>query len=307
MNIMNDPFSPHCKELASPNPWNFSLSLGILFGIFLSYLPQLYRIISRRSSFGISPYFILLGTTSGTFAFTNILVLPRSSQDIACCRELNGFSCFAGLLGILQVGVQALCFFVVLSLFIIFFPRSIPSHAVKSLSTTTPSFRIALIVGAICVIQTITTAIVGITVVVAHPDQRQFCANVFGIIAAVLSSIQYFPQIYTTFNLRRIGSLSIPTMCIQTPGSLVWAASLAARLGTEGWSSWGVYVVTALLQGTLLVMGIYFEYIQPSKADSDITTEEILETENGANGTVLASSSEEINPTEETPLLQSSA
>lgn len=49
-------------------------------------------------------------------------------------------------------------------------------------------------------------------------------------------------------------------MCIQTPGSFVWAASLAARLGASGWSAWGVYVVTGLLQGTLLVMGIVFEY-----------------------------------------------
>lgn len=54
-------------------------------------------------------------------------------------------------------------------------------------------------------------------------------------------------------------------MCIQTPGSLVWAASLAQRLGAEGWSAWGVYVITALLQGTLLVMGIYFEYLGPEK------------------------------------------
>ncbi|KAI9722008.1 MAG: hypothetical protein M1812_001968 [Candelaria pacifica] len=39
----------------------------------------------------------------------------------------------------------------------------------------------------------------------------------------------------------------------------VWAASLAGRLGVEGWSAWGVYVVTGTLQGALLVMGIRFE------------------------------------------------
>ena len=48
-------------------------------------------------------------------------------------------------------------------------------------------------------------------------------------------------------------------MVIQTPGSFVWAGSLAARLGAEGWSIWGVYLVTGCLQGCLLVMGIYFE------------------------------------------------
>lgn len=48
-------------------------------------------------------------------------------------------------------------------------------------------------------------------------------------------------------------------MLIQTPGSFVWAGSLAARLGTEGWSTWGIFLVTGCLQGCLLVMGIYFE------------------------------------------------
>lgn len=54
-------------------------------------------------------------------------------------------------------------------------------------------------------------------------------------------------------------SLSIPMMCIQTPGSFVFAASLALRLGAEGWSAWGVYIVTGILQGCLLLMGLKFE------------------------------------------------
>ena len=48
-------------------------------------------------------------------------------------------------------------------------------------------------------------------------------------------------------------------MCIQTPGSFVWVGSLAARLGWAGWSTWGIYLVTGCLQGTLLVMAISFE------------------------------------------------
>lgn len=56
-----------------------------------------------------------------------------------------------------------------------------------------------------------------------------------------------------------MGSLSIPMMCIQTPGSFVWVGSLAARFGWEGWSTWGIYLVTGILQGCLLVMAITFE------------------------------------------------
>jgi hypothetical protein len=82
----------------------------ILVGILVSYLPQHHRIISRRSSEGISPYFVLLGTTSGTFGFANILTLPVSRAGLACCHEVSGFECFAGLLGIAQVGIQWVCF-----------------------------------------------------------------------------------------------------------------------------------------------------------------------------------------------------
>ena len=95
--------------------------------------------------------------------------------------------------------------------------------------------------------------------ILARPQNLQGWANFLGIFATVLASIQYFPQIYTTFLLKRVGSLSIPMMLIQTPGSFVWASSLAARLGPEGWSTWGVYLITGCLQGTLLVMGIVYE------------------------------------------------
>ena len=101
--------------------------------------------------------------------------------------------------------------------------------------------------------------ILSIYFILVRPGHLQGWANFLGIFSTILASIQYFPQIYTTYMLGRVGSLSIPMMCIQTPGSFLWAASLAARLGKAGWSAWGVYVVTGLLQGCLLFMAIRFE------------------------------------------------
>jgi hypothetical protein len=102
--------SPHCAKLASPNIPAFVLSVVIVLGILVSYLPQHYRIIARRSSEGLSPLFVLLGTTSSSFALFNILCLPTSQRDIACCREVSRFACFSALLGIAQVAVQQACF-----------------------------------------------------------------------------------------------------------------------------------------------------------------------------------------------------
>ncbi|KAI3068944.1 hypothetical protein CBS147353_7239 [Aspergillus niger] len=63
--------NPRCEHLASPDIKNFILSILIVFGILLSYTPQHVRILTMKTSFGISPYFVLLGTTSGSSALAN--------------------------------------------------------------------------------------------------------------------------------------------------------------------------------------------------------------------------------------------
>ena len=93
----------------------------------------------------------------------------------------------------------------------------------------------------------------------AHPSQLSGLSYTFGVLATLLAAIQFLPQIYTTWRLQTVGSLSIPMMCIQTPGSFVWVGSLAARLGWQGWSTWGIYLVTGCLQGWLLAMSVWFE------------------------------------------------
>ncbi|KAK1139619.1 hypothetical protein N8T08_000624 [Aspergillus melleus] len=286
-----DSGNPQCKDLESPEYKNFILSLLIVLGILLSYLPQHYRIISLKTSYGISPYFVLLGTTSSSSSLANVLSQHKSLQDASCCSSISGFACFAGLLGVLQIATQCFCFFTILSLFVAYFPRISSSEAKDS-----PSYRTALIVAAICVFHAIAVLIVTVVIGVKKPSSLQDWSNFCGILAAILSSIQYFPQIYTTLKLRCVGSLSIPMMCIQTPGSLVWAGSLAARYGLKGWSTWGVLVVTACLQGTLLALGAFFEYLGPDRGhphehDKDAENE-------GSIG------EESQDPSEQTPLLQ---
>ena len=200
-------------------------------------------------------------------------------------------------------------FYSSLVLFMLYFPRVSPIAIPKTSDGPSPSFRVALIVLAICVVHAVATIAVALTVVLAYPSSRQFGANILGIIAAILSSIQYFPQIYTTLMLRRIGSLSIPMMCIQTPGSIVWVASLAARLGPEGWSTWGVYLVTAVLQGTLLVMAVYFEYVSPIAPVQDeraIDGNTVPENGHANNHVEDSARTPHQEPSEETPLLRAS-
>ncbi|KAN0096346.1 hypothetical protein V8E51_015151 [Hyaloscypha variabilis] len=256
--LTNDLASERCEKLQAPSYLNLTLSILILLGILVSYLPQHYRIIARGTSEGISPYFVLLGTTSGTCAFANILVLPASRADVACCKTVSAFECAAGLLGIAQVGVQWFCFSVILILFLVFFPRD-STLILDEAERQQYTWKTAVTVAFVCLLQGLAVIFISAALILSRPYHLGIWANILGITATVLATIQYLPQIWMTWHIGHVGSLSIPMMLIQTPGSFVWSGSLAARLGVEGWSTWGVFLVTGCLQGCLLGMGIYFE------------------------------------------------
>ncbi|KAJ4990367.1 ATP synthase F0 [Stagonosporopsis vannaccii] len=270
-----------CRALAHPDIANFSVSVFIVVGILVSYLPQHYKIISRRSSRGLSPLFVLLGTVSGTASIANILTLPESTADMACCKEIGRFPCAAALLGIAQIGVQWTCFFFIMMLFLIFFPRApipgIDQDAEDTDASKMPTWKEAVLVLAVSLAFFIFAFIGSVVFVYALPAHVRAWANFLGLLATGLAAIQYIPQIITTWRLQEPGSLSVLMMCIQTPGSFVFAASLYARLGKGGWSAWGLFIFTGCLQGCLLAMSLAFLW-------RDRKEQKRLEQEATANG-----------------------
>ncbi|KAF3798330.1 hypothetical protein GCG54_00009606 [Colletotrichum gloeosporioides] len=253
-------FDDRCQELRSPGFLNLTISIIILVGLLVSYLPQHYRIVARGTSEGISPWFVLLGTTSATAGFANILTVPPSRRDIQCCSELGTFECAAGLLGIAQLGVQWISFALILVLFLVYFRYEDANVPDEELANDPPSKGTAIMVGSVCLIHGLLVIILTGVFSMALRDHLDFWANFLGVMAGALAGIQYVPQIWTTYHIKHVGSLSIPMMCIQTPGGFLFAGSLFARLGWEGWSTWGVFVLTALMQGVLLAMAIYYEF-----------------------------------------------
>ncbi|ORY65179.1 ATP synthase F0 [Pseudomassariella vexata] len=262
-----------CDELRKVGYTNFFVSILIIIGILFSYLLQHYRIISRGTSEGISPYFVLLGVTSANSQFGNILVLPQSRADIGCCKEVSPFECAAGLLGIAQIGVQWICFGIILVLFLVFFRREDADvdEDELELDPDQPTWRTAIGVAVLCLVHGLFVVIISASFALGAPDYLGAWANVLGIMSAALAAIQYLPQIWITYKLKHAGSLSIPMMCVQTPGGFLFAGSLAARLGWAGWSSWGVYVLTAVMQGIVLTMAIGYEW--PSHQARSLTPE----------------------------------
>lgn len=86
-------------------------------------------------------------------------------------------------------------------------------------------------------------------------------AAFLGVLSTTLAVIQYAPQLWTTWNAKTVGALSIPMMCVQTPGAILMVASIARQPGTN-WSSWATYAAAGIMQGSLLVMCICWKVRQ---------------------------------------------
>ncbi|MBW0509207.1 hypothetical protein O181_048922 [Austropuccinia psidii MF-1] len=373
----------------SHNPTNLYLSLFIIIGLLISYLPQHIRIISSRSSQGISPWFLLLGSTSTTSSLVNLLTLQWGV--IKCCNQLSFLNCLESLLGIIQVFLQFLCFNLILILSLIYFPpdekyvRVLPveardcnpsalelatnyssqllskfllkkrktrsssarrdqlhdnskfsssNQAVPSSSTSHPDlpsrsdsfssidstitdssdsssfhpsdvlppsatrftpltlskeYTISLVLTFVVLIHFIFSAFITFFLLLLlpkatvgepsgtppshsgqHPNVRllRIWATCSGILSMLLAGCQYIPQIFTTYSLKRVGSLSTLMMSLQTPGSFLFAYSLAILPGVN-WTAWIVYMVSGILQGILLIMCLIWKSRQESNGIDD--------------------------------------
>ncbi|KAL9129034.1 MAG: hypothetical protein Q9217_002404 [Psora testacea] len=167
----------------------------------------------------------------------------------------------------------------ILLLFLLFFPHATPLTAPNKPGSR-PSYRTAIVVFVICILHAALIFIISLIVVYLHHASVRPWAHFLGVFGTLLAAVQFLPQIWTTWKLQQVGSLSIPMMCIQTPGSFVWVGSLAARLGWGGWSTWGIYLVTGVLQGCLLIMCVGFEVRDWKRRKHDLKNGGIVTLEN---------------------------
>lgn len=244
----------NCSIYLNPSTSTFLVSLFITIGILISYIPQ-YRIIYQtRSSYGISPYFLLLNNISGFAAMANLILL--SFISLPCCGirgGLTGFECLNSQISLVQVGVQCFATFGITLCCLMFtdFERDDKEKSVYL--GIVQSFKVILSFVVILILVLIVCYIIGSKQVVLA------MAKFLGMFSTLTTILQYLPQLQTTYRLKKSGALSIKMMCIQFPGGLVWASTLILKPGAD-WSSWLPYLSAALIQGVLLVMSVYYDY-----------------------------------------------
>ncbi|ORX39132.1 hypothetical protein BD324DRAFT_649221 [Kockovaella imperatae] len=248
--------------------------------------PRHIRIIRKKTSEGFSPWYLLLGATSSASGMLNLLIVQWSL--IRCCKVESPWGCAESLLGFFQVFLQWLLFSIIHVLYMIYFPphlkyqRTLPIapqaygstadqasvHTIdagadgdtdKLKVTTTPEWRLAMTLGLVIVLHVSLLLLLSLallytlpTTIPPHP-LLQYLATFLGVSATILAVLQYAPQIYRTYQSGLVGALSLGTMAIQVPGSVLFVVSLVLRPGTD-WTSWLAYAITGLMQGMLLVI-----------------------------------------------------
>lgn len=147
-------------------------------------------------------------------------------------------------------------------LFLIYFPKQSgelqEQQGASPNDVEVPKRRDAVVVGCSSLAALFFAGIGSLVFLSQAPALLLGWANFLGICSSVLSCIQYLPQLYTTWKLQHVMSLSVVTMFIQVPGAFLFAFSLFLRVGWQGWSSWFVFCVTGVFQGILLGMAIHF-------------------------------------------------
>ncbi|KAJ3524868.1 hypothetical protein NMY22_g10820 [Coprinellus aureogranulatus] len=255
------------------------LTFGLCVGLVVSYLPQHLRIIQAKSSEGLSPLFLLLGSTSAASALLNIITVQ--SGVLKCCSTLGPARCLDISAGVVQLSIQWVCFTLVFVLYMIYYPEHLKYEGIQlpvdnaTVVVKSPKLRtewklsiiyswltaIHFVVIALTTIFILATAVPSPSAGEPLPPALYSWARFLGVSAATFATIQYMPQLIHTYRTKLVGALSIPMMCIQTPGGVLMVLSIALRPGTN-WTSWITFAVAAVLQGTLLVMCFAWKFRQ---------------------------------------------
>ncbi|ORX85336.1 hypothetical protein BCR32DRAFT_217141 [Anaeromyces robustus] len=242
----------------------FEVSLGVFITTFLvvSYMPQIFKLIKTKNSYGISPYAQMLSFTAQTLTLFNIFLLQQEIFDCCIIGKYKILYCLGKLIGFIQVFIQWGCITTIVFLFIRYYPCN------RNQEYTAIGTQGEILIKEWKVIVRIIYFLIGLMIVIItltldaifmnwDTESIIYLAGVYGVSSSVFSLIQFLPQIRKTFVEKSVGALSIPSMLIQCPGSFILVLFLAIQPGTN-WTTWITYFAGGTLQGILLILCIYY-------------------------------------------------
>jgi len=244
-------------------------------------------------------------------------------EVLKCCKSVGAGLCLESVGGIIMVSIQWFMFAIILVLYMMYYPQHlkyaevtvddensgvrvpIKANNVKSANWSLSIFVSWAVFIHLLFITFTTFLLLGTQVPSpdhALPRHLSLWATFLGVTSAGLAVLQYAPQLVHTYKAKLVGALSIPMMCIQTPGTTFMVVSIILRPGTN-WTSWVTFAVTGVMQGSLLCMCIIFKMRQNKAGIDDFGNKVVVDDVAMVEEELVEDSH---MPTEDTPLLVSS-
>jgi len=276
LNVTNTTNGTSCASIADQSTFAIVLGIFLVVASFLSYTPQWIEIIWSKSSIGLSIYSIGFGNFGSWLSLWNAILLQWDL--FGCCEHWSVTKCQFHLLSIYQISVPAIGQFIILHLFLIYYDRAkqekTPYASMRSFYFSLATYFTNMIIFMMAPIGVSAALVVELGY---RSSVINIWAKVLGITSAVITICQWAPQIYKTYVAKDKGVLSIYMLLIQFPGSLLVTYFQAFSFHTDV-STWLPYFMSAIQQGILLALCLYFSYKNRNKK-KDEAEEKLLTTE----------------------------
>ena len=224
---------------------NLAFGILIILGTIISFLPQYYKIIKHKSITGINHWTQGLNNISAFCAFFGSFMLDY--YLFKCCKNGN---CGNILLPMIQLLFSWACPLINYIIFIRYFTTDNTKEKYKVYGF----FSFYVIVFLLCVSLTSVVLVAKWTSWEAHAT---LFGKILNIVSVCITAFVWLPQIIEIYKSKTVGSLSLISLSIQAPGSLiVFIYQFVANK-----SSWFIglpYLVTCALQTGTLGLGYWY-------------------------------------------------
>ena len=247
---------------------DFFLGLFLLVGTLVSFLPQHIKLILKTSHVGLSLYKGAVGTmtaTCGVFYFSAL-----QYYELFYCGANDPFIMFGHIMPLLQLGLILVCDVTILFLYIYYFDlkwyhdNDLDPHKAwtETKFAVLGTFIFQLVIASVF-------AGLAFTQGFGSPAMENFgFALIIG--GSIGQLVQWGPQIFTTYRLKRVGSLSLPMIFLQAGGAALTAYFFS--VDGDGWYIWAPFVVASVLLTVLFIESIYFMRKEKHKLAAASTT-----------------------------------
>jgi len=260
--------------------------MGVVFivGLFATYIPQYHKICKKKSSHGLSNSYMILGNAATFLSSANSLIyyINGSQQQSQQSQSPMGSVWIQGwrhtptigsekFLGLGIIILQWVLFMTNYVMYVWFHPHV---HQPNPFEKRELRVKRNVIWGFV-ISNMLLVILLGITLGFLshygwHYDENgDTYLAIWSVFLEVLTTtfflLHYVPQIWETYQLKDVGSISLISLGIMCPGSYVWTVFLACQSYVTGNPDaskpqvWVPYLIVATMQLVLLIMGMYYE------------------------------------------------